>query len=877
MTRLRILLFRLSALVRARQMDREIDDEITSHLAEATEEFVRQGLSPDEARRAAQRSFGGVPQAKEVYRQVWSFMWLTELPRDLRYALRTLRKSPAFTTTAAATLALAIGANTTMFSVLNAVLLRPLPYRAPEQLAMLWTEDPTQNLHEGRSALWDVEQWLTQSRSFADMATFDSVTMTLTAAEGAEQIVGASTSPNLLSLLGVQPVRGRNFSAEETEEQKRLVLISHRFWQARFGGSNDAIGSTLVLNGLPSQIIGILPADFQIAKLDADVWEPHTTRRSVRGGQTWFVVGRLRPTVTFDQAQTEMSAIARRLNDQLPAAEASRGITVVPLSLYMVRPQSRLALWMLGGAVFCVFVIAAANVTSLSLARSTARAREMAVRAALGASAGRIVRQLLTESVVLGAVSGLIGTLLASVGIDLIGAFGPVNLPRLKEVSLDLRVLGWALAMSLLAGILVGLAPAMTAMRRDLRPSGKEGGRSVSGGTSSRRIRRALVVAEFALAIVLLVGAGLLVRSWWHVTDIDPGFRPERVLVMNITAPPTFSVPAQRTDLYHRVLEQIQAVPGVESAGIIDDLFTGNPREQALTVERDAGTVFERLVFTRDEVSADFFRTLGTPLLRGRIFSIGDRPEAPRVAIINDALARRSWPGQDPVGRRFKFGPRDSDGPWFTVVGVVANMRRQGLEREALPQMFVSLAQNPASRNVDLFIRTSSDDPLAMVGALRAAVGRVEKNAAISGVAPLEQQLETYLTQRRFQTSLLTGFSGVALLMAAVGIYGLIQYSVATRTQEIGLRLALGAEADHIFRMIIGEGLTLSLTGVALGLVGAWWLGRAGSSLLSGVTASDPLTFTTVSLLLTAVAIAACYFPARRAMKVDPIVALRVT
>ncbi len=742
---------------------------------------------------------------------------------------------------------------------------------------MLWTEDPTQNLHEGRSALWDVEQWLTQSQSFADMATFDSVTTTLTGAEGAEQILGVSTSPNLLSLLGVQPVRGRNFSTEETEEQKRLVLISHRFWQARFGGSNDAIGATLVLNGLPSQIIGILPADFQIAKLNADVWEPHTTRRSVRGGQTWFVVGRLRPTVTFDQAQTEMSAIARRLNDQLPAAEASRGITVVPLSLYMVRPQSRLALWMLGGAVFCVFVIAAANVTSLSLARSTARAREMAVRAALGASAGRIVRQLLTESVVLAAVSGLTGTLLASVGIDLIRAFGPGNLPRLNEVSLDLRVLGWALAISLLAGILVGLAPAMTAMRRDLRPSGEEGGRSVSGGTSSRRIRRALVVAEFALAIVLLVGAGLLVRSWWHVTDIDPGFRPERVLVMNITAPPTFTVPAQRTDLYHRVLEQIQAVPGVESAGIIDDLFTGNPREQALTVERDAGTVFERLVFTRDEVSADFFRTLGTPLLRGRIFSIGDRPEAPRVAIINDALARRSWPGQDPVGRRFKFGPQDSDGPWFTVVGVVANMRRQGLEREALPQMFVSLAQNPASRNVDLFIRTSSDDPLAMAGALRAAVGRVEKNAAISGVAPLEQQLGTYLTQRRFQTSLLTGFSVVALLMAAIGIYGLIRYSVATRTQEIGLRLALGAQAGHIFRMIIGEGLTLSLTGVALGLMGAWWLGRAGSSLLFGVTASDPLTFTTVSLLLTSVATAACYFPARRAMKVDPIVALRVT
>ena len=877
MTRLRIFLFRLSALVRSRQMDREIDDEITSHLAEAAEDYVQKGLSPEEARRAARRSFGGVPQTKEVYREVRSFMWLEELPRDLRYALRTLRKSPAFTMTATATLALAIGTNTAMFSVLNAVLLRPLPYRAPEQLAMLWTEDPTQNLREGRAALWDVEQWRRQSQSFADMASFDSVGTLLTGADGVEQIVGASISPNLLPLLGVQPSLGRSFSTDEADERQRLVLISHSFWQARFGGSHDALGATLVLNGAPSQIIGILPADFQIAAFNADVWESHTTHRGVRGPQTWFVVARLRPGVAFDQAQAEMSAVARRLNDQLSAAERTRGITVVPLSLYMVGPQSRLALWMLGGAVFCVFLIAAANVTSLSLARSTSRAREMAVRAALGANAGRIVRQLLTENVLLAGVSGLMGTLLAFGGIRLIRAFGPDNLPRLNEVSLDLRVLGWALAISLLAGILVGLAPAITTMRRDLRPSGEEGGRSVSGGASSRRIRRALVVAEFALAIVLLAGAGLLVRSWWYVSNIDPGFRPERVLVMGVSPPTTFSVPAQRTDLYHRVLDEIQAVPGVESAGIIDNLFSDNPREHVLTVERDDGTVSERLRLTRDEVSADFFRTLGTPLLRGRFFSIGDRPEAPRVAIINDAMARRSWPGHDPVGRRFTFGPRDSDGPWYTVVGVVGDMRRQGLEREALPQIFVSLAQNHPPGNVALFIRTSSTDPLAIAGALRAAVRRVDKNAPIFGVAPLEQQLGTYLAQRRFQTSLLTGFSVVALLMAAVGIYGLIQYSIATRTREIGLRMAIGAQAGDIFRMIIGEGLTLSLIGLAFGLVGALWFGGAASSLLYGVTASDPLTFTAVSLLLTAVAMAACYFPARRAMRVDPLLALRVT
>ena len=877
MTRLRVVLFRLRALFRSRQMDREIDDEITSHLAEAAEEYVQQGLPPEEARRAAQRRFGGVTQTKEVYREVWSIRWLENLALDVRHALRTLRKSPAFTTAAATTLAMAIGTNTAMFSMLNAVLLRPLPYRSPEQLAMLWTEDPTQNLREGRSALWDVEQWRSHSQSVADMATFDSVSTVLTGADGAEQVAGASVSPNLLPLLGVRPVLGRSFSTEEAEQRQPLVLISHRFWQARFGGSHDAIGATLVLNGSPSRIVGVLPADFQIANFDADVWESHTTRRSVRGPQTWFVIARLRPGATFEQAQAEMSAVARRLNDPLPAAERNRGISVVPLSLYVVGPQSRLALWLLGGAVFFVFLIAAANVAGLSLARGTARTREMAVRAALGASAGRIARQLLTESVVLAIAGGLMGTLLALGGIRLIRAFGPGNVPRLNDVSLDLRVLGWALAVSLLAGILVGLAPAMTAMRRDLRPSGEESGRSVSGGTSSRRIRRGLVVAEFALAIVLLVGAGLLVRSWWYVNNIDLGFAPERVLVMGVSTPTTFNDPAQRARLYHRVLEQIQAVPGVESAGITGDLFVSNPRERVLTVDRDDGTVSERLPFARDEVSPDFFRTLGTPLLRGRFFTIGDRPGTPPVAIINDAMARRSWPGQDPVGRRFMLGPRESGGPWYAVVGVVADMRRQGPEREALPQIFVPLAQNPPPRNVDLFIRTSSEDPLAMAGALRAAARRIEKNAPIYGVAPLEQELGTYLTQRRFQTSLLTGFSVVALLMAAVGIYALIQYSVATRTREIGLRMAIGAQRGDIFRMMIGEGLTLSLASVALGLVGAWWLGRAGSSLLFGVTASDPLTFATVSLLLTAVAMAACCFPARRATTIDPIVALRLT
>jgi predicted permease len=865
---------RLRGLFGHKRLQRELDDEVRFHLEMQIEDNLQAGMNPAEARYAALRSFGAIEPMKESYRERSAFALVETVAQDVRYAVRTLRKSPGFTVTAVAVLALAIGANTAMFSVLHAVLLRPLPYRSPEQLAMLWTEDPTQNFREGRSALWDVEQWRSQSQSFADMATFDAVSTFLTGADGVEEIVGASISPNLLPLLGVGPVLGRSFSTEEAEQRQKLVLISHRLWQTRFGGSRDALGATLVLNGFPCQIIGILPADFQMARLDADVWEPHPSRQSVRGREGWFVVGRLRPAVTFDQAQAEMSAVARRLNDQLPAAARNRAISVVPLSLYMVGPQSRLGLWMLGGTVFCVFLIAAANVTSLSLARSVARAREMAVRAALGASAGRIVRQLLTESVLLAAVSGLTGTLLALAGIDLIRAFGPGNLPRLKEISLDLRVLGWALAISVLAGILVGLAPAMATLRRGLRPSGEEGGRSVSGGAATRRIRRALVVADFALAIVLLVGAGLLVRSWSYVNSIDPGFRPEGVVVMELSAPMAFSISAKQ-HFYHRVLETIQAVPEVENAGVIGELFIANNREQVVTVERDDGTVSERLQFLGEEVSADFFKAIGTPLLRGRFFAIGDGPEAPPVAIINDAMARRSWPGHDPVGKRFKLGPRDSDLPWYTVVGVVADMRRQGPEREPFPQMFVSLAQTPPPRNMDLFIHTSSEDPLAMAGALRAAVRRVEKNAPISEVALLEQQFGTYLAQRRFQTSLLIGFSIVALLMAAVGIYGLIQYSIATRTQEIGIRMAVGAQAGEIFRMILGEGLKLSLTGLMLGLLGALWLGQAGSGLLFGVTPTDPLTFIVVSLLLIAVAAAACYFPARRAMKIEPIVALR--
>jgi putative ABC transport system permease protein len=455
----------------------------------------------------------------------------------------------------------------------------------------------------------------------------------------------------------------------------------------------------------------------------------------------------------------------------------------------------------------------------------------------------------------------------------LILVFKPVNLARLDQVSLDARVLVSALVLCLLAGVLVGVAPALTMARRDLRPSGQAGGRAIAGGLATRRTRRALVVTEFALAVILLSGSGLLLRSLRSVEDVDLGFRPERVLSVSLSTS-GFAKPAQRAAFYNRVLEELASHSGVETAGITSELLIGGSPERAITVEGDARPGSHQVQFRSDEVSPGFFEAVGTPLLRGRYFTAADGAGSQRVAIINDAMGRRLWPGRDPVGKRFTLGTGEAVAQWFTVVGVVGDMRRQGLEREPIPQMFEPLAQNPP-RFAILLVRTSGDDPLQLAGSIQAAVRAVDKHVPQYGVTTVENQLGGLLAARRFQTSLLTGFSGIALLIAAIGIYGLVQYSVATRTREIGIRIAIGAEAGQVFRMIIAEGMKLSFFGLALGIAGALWVGRFGSSFLFGVTPTDPATFLIVSLLLTAVTTAACYFPARRAMKIEPTSALR--
>ena len=794
--------------------------------------------------------------------------------QDLRYALRGLRRNLSFTTIAVVTLALGIGANTAVFSVLNAVLLRPLPYDAPDELAVLWAELPTQGVREGRTAYGDAEEWRARSKSFADMAFQESVRLTLTGSSGSEQITVNRVTPNYFALLGLQPSHGRVFTAAEANQRQRLALISHRFWQTRFGESLAAIGSTIFLDRKPAHIIGIMPPH---ADNDSDVWEAHTmfddwdAMRVARGAGPWFVLGRLRPGVTFEQAQTEMTNIALRIAEER-GERVPRGISVMPLRFHVTRASTRLALWMLTAAVSFVLVMAIANIAGLSLARGAGREREIAIRTALGASQLRIFRQLIVESVTLAAIAGVASLLVAMLGLRLMLLLRPDGIAMLDRVQLDASALAWTIALSVVSGIFVGIVPALTTLRRDVKPAFQEGGRGATGGAAARRVRRVLVATEFALAIMLLVGAGLLTRSLLNAQQVDPGFNPDGVLTLQLASP--FAGNPQRVSYFERVLEQARSVPGVESAAIASEFFIGGNPEVAITVEGSTRGTAERIRLRRDEITPDFFETVGTPLLRGRSITAADTANAPLVTVINEAMARRLWPGQDAVGKRFKFGAADSNAPWFTVVGVVHDMRRQGPEYDPIPQMFESLAQNP-SRLVTLVVKTSAD-PAQMLSAIQSTLRLVEKEAPVYGVTTLDASLgRRFFAQRRFQTSLLITFALIAVLLAAIGIYGLIQYSVATRMREIAIRIAVGAERTDILRMVLHEGLQLSIVGLGVGLVGAAALGRLLSGLIFGVTPTDPLTFVVVSVLLFSVAAAACYFPARRAARIDPVGALK--
>ena len=802
--------------------------------------------------------------------------WLDESGRDLKFGIRQLAAAPMFTVIAVVTLALGLGAAAAMFSVVNAVLLRPFPVAAPDRLVMVWVGPPglAGPGRQGRPPFVVVDAWR-QGRGFEDIAVFDGATVTLSGPEGAERIGVARVSPNFFSLLGMRVLAGRLLTSDDATQRRRVVVISHGFWQERFGGSPRAIGAPLVLDGVASLIIGVVPSG--PPRLNADIWEAHTMfpdweqRLTVRNAGSWLAVGRLKPDGNVAQAEAEVNAIVRTLDQDVLAADRLQGASVMPLSRYVVGDTSRLALWLLTGAVIFVLLVAAANVAGLSLARAVGRAREMAIRATLGATPGRIVRQLLAEGIALAAVAGILGAYVAAAAVRIILLYGPPDLARLDETDIDGRVLASLAVAAAVAGILVSLAPAL--IRRHARLPREEGSRGTSTGSIARRIRRGLVIAELALAIVLMAGAALLIRSWQQIGGIDPGFKPQRILSLQLSTT-GFAGSNQRADFYQRVLGELRSLGGIESAGIISDLFVSSDAERVVSIEGVTGAVPQRVRLRADEASEDVFDTIGTPIVEGRPFSSFDRPGTPAVAIVNGIMARRLWAGQDPLGRRFKFGPPGADTPWLTVVGVVGDMRRQGLETEPIPQVFESLRQSPP-RLGTLLVRTASDDPLTMLPAVRAAIGRVDRTVPVYAVTTLDARLERSLAQRRFQTALLVAFASLALLLAAIGVYGLVHYTVATRAHEIGIRTAVGARRADILGLIAWEGAKLTATGAAFGLAGALLVGRAGSSLLFGVTATDPLTFAGVTLLLVAVAAAASVLPAWRATRIAPLDALQ--
>lgn len=843
-------------------------EEIRSHLGHVTDELVEGGKSRDDAAAAARRTFGNATSAQESFYQYRRWRAWDQVSRDFRHAIRMSLRRPGFSAVVVLTLALGIGANTAIFSVINAVLLRPLPYREPGRLAMLWSEDAAHGLLEGRVSLLNFADWKSRSHAFEDMTAFAAQTFLLGNHDGPpERMRSARVSSNFFSLLGASPIRGRVFTAEEQKSGEAVVILSYRLWRSRFGGSERVLGSDLFMDERRSRIIGVMPPSFRFPSADIQVWEPLTAHRywaardrsSPRSFSIWFALGRLRTGNTWRDAQSEMSAIARQLSREHPEARNLPGIHVVPLDT-QITGRVRLPLVVLFGSVFLMLLIACINVANLLLASGSAREREFSVRRSLGAGPAAIAGQLLTESLVLAGAGGVLGVALAAAAVKALIRFGPREIPRLAEAHIDSQALLFTLFVSVLAAILSGVWPAAR--------NGTGLARSRQWTTAAdRAVQNMLVVGEFSLALILVAGAGLMVRSFVQLTAVDPGFRPDNLLMMRIDLH-VGKTPAQQVLYFQNAIDRVEALPGVRSAAAISSFLLSAPEDSVMIEGRPPSQPGPCL----DAVAGSFFETAGIPLKSGRSFSSSDRSGSPPVAVINETMARAYWPDEDPIGKHFRFPAGQSD-PWITVVGVSGDMRRQGIENHPEPQVFRPLAQAPDNL-LDVIVRTAGD-PQAMGALIRDRIQSLDKSVAKFEVTTAKQQLGEQTAQRRFQTSLIGLFSLVALALSAIGIYGLMHYFVAQRANEIGVRMALGAQYSSVLALVLREGLTLAVCGVGAGLLGALGFSRLLSGLLYGVTATDLLTFATAPLILMGVAALACWIPARRAARIDPMLALR--
>ncbi len=798
--------------------------------------------------------------------------------QDLRYGIRTLLRRPGFTLIAVLALMLGIGANSAIFSVVNGVLLRPLPYADPERLVQVWEYRPRQGMNQIEVSSAEFAAWRDQNRVFEQIAAIDHADYNLTGNDEPQRISGARVSASYFPLLGVKPALGRTFLPEEDQpDHNSVVVLSYGIWQGRFGSDPNILGKSVTLNGTACTVIGIMPRGFQLPH-DAGLARPiafTSAEQTTSGNHYLEVIARLKPGVTIKEAAGEMSAIAGRLEQTFPNTNVGHGVVLVPLHEQVVG-EVRPALLVLLGAVGFVLLIACANVANLLLARSAARRKEIAIRTALGASRARIIRQLLTESLFLAVLGGAAGLLLAMWGVDLLIRLIANSIPRANEISLDGRVLGFTLLISLMTGLLFGLLPALQTSRPDLTESLKEGGRDSAESFRRNRARSLLVVCEVALTLVLLIGAGLLIKSFLRLRDVNPGFNPAGTLTLELSLPASkYSDGAQIAGFYQQLLPRVEALPGVQAAGAVSVLpLSGNDESNFVGIEgHQPLPPGQALRAGRRIVNPDYFRAMGIPLKRGRPFTQADTRETERVMIINETMAHRFFaPDEDPLGKRIRTGGGSS--PWLSVVGVVGDVRHGGLDRDARPEMYFPYLQAP-SRSMALVVRAAAGDPLKLAGPVRGQVLSLDKDQPIGNVMSLEQLLAESVAPRRFSMLLLGLFAAVAMILAAVGIYGVMSYSVAQRTREIGIRMALGAQAADVLRMVVGQGMVLAVIGLGVGLATALAVTRVMSSLLFEVSATDPLTFAGVSILLAVAALLACYIPARRATKVEPVVALR--
>jgi len=859
--------------------EKRLDAELRFHIEQQIADYVAEGMRPEEARRRARMEFGGMDQVKEEVHEARRGYFLETLLQDVRYGLRMLRKNPGFTTVAVLTLALGIGANTAIFSVVNGVLLRPLPFRDPGRLVGI------ANGAYPRGGLAAMRQ---EVRTMDVAAYADGHEFNLTGTGEPLRLSGTLVSAEFFAVLGARAELGGTFSRGQDEAGRdAYVILSHRLWQQRFGGDASIIGHVIELEGVPRQIVGVMPADFRFPSPSTDVWIPlgidPRNATSYWADDYMPVIGRLRPGSTIEQANAEIPLFQAHVRTMFPwpmPADWNRGLAVVPLQRVLVG-DLRARLLILFGAVVLVLLIACANVANLALSRASTRAKEIAIRTSLGAGRWRIIRQLITESVVMALAGGALGVALAAGGLAILKTSFPADTPNLADIAIDWRVLAFTAALAIVAGVISGVVPALQASRTDLTESLKSGGRGVASG--SRRARRALVLGEIGLAVVLVSAAGLLIRSLWALSHVNPGFRTEHLVTARITPNESFCDNAERcVEFYREVVNHVRALPGVSEAAVINTVpLSGRVNKRAIHLEGERESLPVLPLVWENVVSADYFQLMRIPLLRGREFTEADGTGKPPVAILSAATAGRFWPNEDAVGKHIRLADRSE---WCMVVGVVGDVLGYNLERSVPPWMdgtiYLPYGPMASSENhrmpaeMTLAARTNTSES-RMTEPVREIVSRLNQESPVSEVKTMAAVVSESTAAPRSITSLFVAFSGIAFILGAVGIYGVIAFFVGQRTREIGIRIALGAQRRDVLKMVVREGMSLTLAGVTGGIVAAFALTRLLSSLLYGVSATDPLTLGGVALLFAFVALAACYVPARRAMRVDPVIALR--